>query len=123
MNGFEYTLYQLAESATDLGLLLEYSWDGRSSNPADAPPILFDDDIFMSTRLTLNDVQDSELLAGFVVDRDTRASQLTVEAERRLSDHWNMELESRWFINSGNNNVVSAFRDDSYVTLRLSRYF
>jgi len=123
VGGFEYTLYQLAGSATDLGLLLEYSWDGRSSNPADAPPILFDDDIFVGTRLTLNDVQDSELLAGFVVDRDTRASQLTVEAERRLSDHWNMELESRWFINSGNNNVVSAFRDDSYVTLRLSRYF
>ena len=123
VGGFEYTLYQLAGSATDLGLLLEYSWDGRSSNPADAPPILFDDDIFMGARLTLNDVQDSELLAGFVVDRDTRASQLTVEAERRLSDHWNMELESRWFINSGNSDVVSAFRDDSYVTLRLSRYF
>ena len=123
VGGFEYTLYQLAGSATDLGLLLEYSWDGRSSNPADAPPILFDDDIFVGTRLTLNDVQDSELLAGFVVDRDSRASQLTVEAERRLSDHWNMELESRWFINSGNNNVVSAFRDDSNVTLRLSRYF
>jgi len=123
VGGFEYTLYQLAGSATDLGLLLEYSWDGRSSNPADAPPILFDDDIFVGTRLTLNDVQDSELLAGFVVDRDTRASQLTVEAERRLSDHWNMELESRWFINSGNSDVVSAFRDDSNVTLRVSRYF
>ncbi len=123
VGGFEYTLYQLAGSATDLGLLLEYSWDGRSSNPADAPPILFDDDIFMGARLTLNDVQDSELLAGFIVDRDTRTSQLTVEAERRLSDHWNMELESRWFTNSGNSDVVSAFRDDSYVTLRLSRYF
>ena len=123
VGGFEYTLYQLAGSATDLGLLLEYSWDGRSSNPADAPPIPLDDDIFMGARLTLNDVQDSELLAGFIVDRDTRTSQLTVEAERRLSDHWNMELESRWFTNSGNSDVVSAFRDDSYVTLRLSRYF
>lgn len=123
VGGFEYTLYQLAGSATDLGLLLEYSWDGRSSNVADAPPIALDDDIFMGARLTLNDVQDSELLAGFIVDRDTRTSQLTVEAERRLSDHWNMELESRWFTNSGNSDVVSAFRDDSYVTLRLSRYF
>lgn len=123
VGGFEYTLYQLARSAADLGLLLEYSRDGRSSNLADAPPIALDDDIFMGTRLTLNDVQDSELLAGFIVDRDTRTLQLTVEAERRLSDHWNMELESRWFTNSGNSDVVSAFRDDSYVTLRLSRYF
>jgi len=77
----------------------------------------------MGSRLTLNDVQDSELLVGFVIDRDTRAAQLTVEAERRLDNHWNMELESRWFINSGNSGVVSAFQDDSYVTLRLSRYF
>ncbi|HHH42859.1 MAG TPA: hypothetical protein ENK49_01870 [Gammaproteobacteria bacterium] len=123
VGGFEYTLYQLAGSAADLGLLLEYSWDGRSSNPADAPPVVFDDDIFTGARLTLNDVQDSEVLAGFVVDRDTRATQLTVEAERRLSDHWNLELESRWFLNTGNSGVVSAFRDDSYVTLRISRYF
>ncbi len=123
VGGFEYTLYQLASSAADLGLLLEYSWDGRSSNPADAPPVVLDDDIFTGARLTLNDVQDSELLAGFVVDRNTRATQLTVEAERRLSDHWKLELESRWFLNAGNSGVVSAFRDDSYVTLRVSRFF
>ena len=123
VGGFEYTLYQLAGSAADLGLLLEYSWDGRSSNPADAPPIVLDDDIFTGMRLTLNDVQDSELLAGFVIDRDTRALQVTVEAERRLNNNWNMELESRWFMNAGNSGVVSAFRDDSYITLRLSRYF
>ncbi|HED19670.1 MAG TPA: hypothetical protein ENI74_09240 [Gammaproteobacteria bacterium] len=123
VGGFEYTLYQLVESTADLGLLLEYSWDGRSSNPAEAPPVIFDDDIFMGTRLTLNDVQDSELLVGIVVDRGTRASQLSVEAERRLDNNWKLELESRWFINSGNSGLVSTFRNDSYVTLRVSRYF
>lgn len=123
VGGFEYTLYQMFDSSADLGLLLEYSWDGRDSDPAEAPPVLFDDDIFMGSRLTLNDVQDSELLAGFVIDRDNRATQLSVEAERRLSNHWNLELESRWFINSGNNDVANAFKKDSYVTLRVSRYF
>lgn len=122
VGGFEYTLYQIVDSTADLGLLLEYSWDGRSSNPGDAPPVLFDDDIFAGSRLTLNDVQDSELLAGVVVDRDTRAVQLSVEVERRLDDHWNLELESRWFLNN-DSGLVAVFRDDSYVTLRLSRYF
>ena len=72
--------------------------------------------------MTLNDVQDSELLAGFVIDRDTHATQLSVEAERRLDNHWKLELESRWFLNSGND-VSVAFKKDSNVTLRLARYF
>lgn len=123
VGGFEYTLYQIAESNADLGLLIEYSWDGRDNNPADQPPVLFDDDFFFGSRLTLNDVQDSALLAGFVIDRDTRSVQLSIEAERRLTNYWKLEAESFWFLNSGGGNIVNAFKDDSYVTLRLSRYF
>jgi hypothetical protein len=122
VGGFEYTLYQIVDSSADLGLLLEYSWDGRDSDPAEAPPVLFDDDFFMGTRLTLNDVQDSELLVGFVIDRESHASQLSLEAERRLDNHWKLELESRWFLNSGDD-VAVAFKKDSNVTLRLARYF
>ena len=122
VGGFEYTLYQILESDADLGLLLEYSWDGRDNDPAEAPPIIFDDDLFLGMRLTLNDVQDSELLAGFVIDRDTHASQLSLEAERRLDNHWKIELESRWFLNSGDD-VSAAFKKDSHITLRLARYF
>jgi hypothetical protein len=121
--GFEYTLYQILATDADLGLLLEYSWDGRDSDPAKQPPVLLDDDLFFGARLTLNDVQDSALLAGVVIDRDSQASQLSIEAERRLDSHWKAEVESRWFLNSGGNDVASAFRDDSYVTLRLARYF
>ena len=123
VGGFEYTLYQIVDSSADLGLLLEYSWDGRDSNPAEAPPVLFDDDFFMGTRLTLNDVQDSELLVGVIVDRDTGATQLWLEAERRLTNQWNLELESRWFTNAGDSGLITTFKDDSHITLRLSRYF
>jgi hypothetical protein len=123
VGGFEYTLYQVADSDADLGLLVEYSRDGRSDNPAKQPPVLLDDDLFLGARLSLNDVQGSELLAGVIVDRDSRASQLSVEAERRLTNHWSLELESRWFISSGGNDVAAAFRDDTYITLRMLRYF
>jgi hypothetical protein len=123
IGGFEYTLYQIRETNADLGLLLEYSYDGRSDDPTDAPPVIFDDDLFLGGRLTLNDVQDSQLLAGFVVDRDDHATQLSLEAERRLTNHWNMELESRWFLNSGDRGVLKAFKKDSYLAFRLSRYF
>jgi hypothetical protein len=45
-----------------------------------------------------------------------------VEAERRLDNHWKLELESRWFLNSGDD-IAVAFKKDSHVTLRLARYF
>lgn len=121
--GFEYTLYQLFESDADLGLLLEYSYDGRSDNISEAPPTLFADDLFVGARLALNDVQNTELLAGFVVDRHEHSVQLSIEAERRLTNHWSAELESRWFLNTEQGNVDAAFKDDSYIGLRLSRYF
>jgi hypothetical protein len=123
VGGFEYTLYQLADSNADLGLLLEYNRDGRSNDPQRQPPTLFDDDLFLGSRLTLNDVSDSTLLAGMTVDRDTHAVQLSVEAERRLNNHWKAELEGRWFVNDGDDELVEAFRNDSYVTVRLARYF
>jgi hypothetical protein len=123
IGGFEYTLYQIGESNADLGILLEYSYDGRDDDPAEAPPVIFDDDLFFGGRLTLNDVQDSQLLAGLAIDRDDQASQLSLEASRRLNNHWSTELEGRWFINSGERGVLSAFKKDSYLTLRLFRYF
>jgi hypothetical protein len=123
IGGFEYTLYQIRETDADLGLLLEYSYDGRNDDPAEAPPVIFDDDFFFGARLTLNDVQDSELLAGFSIDRSDRASQLSLEASRRLGNRWTTELEGRWFLNSGDSGVLSAFKKDSHLTFRLSRYF
>ncbi len=123
VGGFEYTLYQVVNSDADLGLLLEYSRDGRSEDFTAAPPVVLDDDIFAGARLVLNDTQSSEILAGVVVDRNDRAYQLSVEAERRLGDRWKLELESRWFLNTRKSPVLSAFKQDSHITLRLSRYF
>ncbi len=123
VGGFEYTLYQILDSDVDLGLLLEYSRDARSNNPAEQPPVLLDDDLFFGARLSLNDVQTTTLLAGVIVDRDSRAMQLSIEAERRLSNHWSLALESRWFPGYGGEDFIAVFRDDSHFTLRLSRYF
>jgi len=123
VGGFEYTLYQIAGSDADLGLLLEYSRDGRSDDFRVAPPTLLDDDIFIATRLALNDTQSSEVLAGIFVDRNDHSYQFSVEAERRLGDRYKLELESRWFLNTSKSPVLSAFKQDSHVILRLSRYF
>ena len=118
--GVEYTLYQLRDSAADLGLLAEYLYDGRD---ATAPPTAFDNDLFLGLRLALNDTQDTSMLAGVIVDLEDQSTLLSIEAERRLGEFWKLEMESRWFINVDRHNVLDTFAADSHITLRLSRHF
>jgi len=118
--GFEYTFYQVAESAADVGLLAEYLHDGRGRA---APPTAFDRDVFVGSRLALNDAQDTQVLLGAVVDLDDGSIVGLLEAERRVGDNYRIELESRFFVSIDATNTLAAFEDDSFVTLRISRYF
>jgi hypothetical protein len=61
VGGFEYTFYQVSESTVDVGLLLEYQYDGRTEFE---PVTIADNDVFVGTRLAFNDVQDTAVLAG-----------------------------------------------------------
>jgi len=122
VGGFEYTVYQLADSTADLGFLLEYLYDSRNKDSTKAPPVMFDDDIFFAARLAMNDTQDSEILVGVLFDRNDHSTIFSFEAKRRLDNHWTLEMESRWFSTKGNTSL-SQLKKDSYVTLRLSRYF
>jgi hypothetical protein len=116
--GFEYTRYQLAGSRADLGLLLEYLYDGRDANPTLAPPTPFDNDLFLGARLALNDVQDTSVLMGVVIDRDDRSRLFSIEAERRLGSHWTIELEARLFREIDRDSDLMAFENDSFLSLR-----
>jgi len=123
VGGFEYTVYQFVNSAADLGFLIEYMYDDRVEDPTIAPPTIFNNDIFLATRLGLNDAQNSSLLAGVLIDRINRSSMLSIEAKRRLSDHWSVEFESRWFLNIKENSSLAPFKKDSFLLLKLARYF
>ena len=128
--GFEYTIYQIFGGA-DLGLLAEYQYDGRDEGfvqeafgPSLAAPVtVADNDVFMGGRLALNDSQDTSALAGLTVDANDQSIGMFIEAERRLGQNWTAELETRLFLNADPENVVAAFRDDDFLTFRLTRYF
>ena len=122
MAGFEYTFFQVMETDADIGLLGEYLYDGREDAPT-APPTLFDDDVFVGARLTLNDTQDTALLLGLVVDVNNQSTMKFVELERRLGDGWTFELEARLFNDVDDNDALNNFRDDDFVTLRSTRHF
>ncbi len=120
VGGFEYTFYGVGDSAADIGLLLEYNYDGRDAN---APPTAFDNDVFVGTRLALNDASDTSVLAGFSVDADTQEMFFNVEAERRFGDNPSAELRLRAFTNSEPHETLHAFERDDYIQLRLSWYY
>lgn len=122
--GFEYTLYGLFETPADLGLLSEYLYDDRDPNPVEAPVTIFDNDLFLGTRLTLNDTQSTELLRGATVDLDTRASVFTIEGSRRLGDAWRVEIEGRLFANVPRSDIgLWGLEDDGYIQIRVARFF
>ncbi len=118
--GFEYTLYQIKRSAVDLGLLVEYLYDGRDDT---ASTTFMQNDVFTGARLTLNDTQGTSLLAGLIVDVENQSTVFSIEAERRIGDRWTLELESRWFIAVDATDPLVSVENDDYVTLRIQRYF
>ncbi len=118
--GFEYTLYQIFESNMDLGLLMEYLGDTRDSM---APVTLFDNDLFMGSRLALNDAQDTSALVGAVVDLNNGSTSFRIEAERRIGDSLKLEVEGQIFAHAATFDPLQAFRKDSFATLRLSYFY
>lgn len=129
--GFEYTVYQLFGRAWDLGLLAEYLYDGRDEGfvaepfglTSASPFTPLQNDVFAGARLAFNDTQDSSVLAGVTVDADDQSLSMFIEAERRIGQNWTAELESRLFFNVDPGNLADAFRDDDFLTLRVTRYF
>ena len=119
--GVEYTFFQAFESDADVGLLTEFLYDGRDEE--DAPPTVFEEDVFVGTRLALNDTQDTTALLGAVFDPGEGSTAIFFEAERRIGDSWKVELETRIFTGVGNSDPASAFENDDFVLLRLSHFF
>jgi hypothetical protein len=131
VGGFEYTLYGISGSGADLGLLAEYQYDGRDEGteieafgPVNAAPFtLADNDVFVGARLAFNDIQDTAILAGMTNDTEDGSKTVLFEASRRLGENWTGDIEARIFTDIDADNPAFAFREDDFVTFRLTRYF
>jgi hypothetical protein len=119
VGGFEYTIPGIADSSADLGLLAEYHHDSRGKD-ATTP---FQKDLFLGTRLAMNDVQSTELLAGAFIDLDDQARSFRVEASRRLGDDMKLNLEAQMISDTDVNEPFHSIRDDDYVQLEWQKFF
>ncbi len=117
--GFEYTLVGLFDSALDLGLIAEYQYDDRGNN-ATTP---FEDDLFLGARLTLNDAQSTEILAGVIADLNEQSRIYSLEASRRLGEQFKLTIEARVLSQVDNADPLFTLSDDDYLLAELAWYF
>jgi hypothetical protein len=123
--GLEYTWFGVAETDMDLGLVVEYMYDSRGFNRQQAllQQSIFQDDFLTALRFSFNDVQDTQILAGVIFDRTHNTKLYSVEASRRLWDHWKIEVEARFFSSIPSNDFAYIFRTEDHVRAQLSYHF
>ena len=117
--GFEYTLYGIFETFTDLGILLEYGWDERGTNALS----INQNDIYLGARLALNNTNDTAILFGGSYDLDFNTKSFLLEASQRLNDFWTFELDANIFIAGDQEDFASSFDSDDLIQLTLERHF
>lgn len=131
--GFERTLVGFMGGRADLGVVAEYMFDDRDEA---ATTTLFEHDLALGTRWSLNDVADTQALVGVIWDVDTDEYVFKVEGSRRLGETWTLLLEGRVFggadepdsaavlqsLFDADNKSASLQRDD-FLQLELTRYF
>lgn len=120
--GFEYTFFQKWNRGDgDIGVLAEYLFDDRQTRHGF--PTAFQNDLFLGSRLSWNDIQDTAALAGVALDIDDGSTSARLEFERRFGNAWKLELQAQIFAHANDDNLLDVFRRDSFLTLSLARYF
>ena len=117
--GFEYTLSNVGNSGIDIGILAEYLYDNRD----DLAFSSLDNDLFIGSRLAFNDVQSTEILAGFAQDLSQSSKFFRLEASRRIGEQYKLSVESQLFFTIDEREFLSAFQQDSYLRMELIRFF
>lgn len=118
--GFEYSFYGVRDTDIDVGIVAEYLWDERGID-ADT---LFQDDLFVATRIAGNDINANTLLAGVVLDLEFDSLIYSVEYSRRIGDSAKLSIEARVFDNIDDRDRLAAgIARDDLIQLTLSRYF
>ncbi len=131
--GFERTFVRVFDSGADFGLIGEYLYDERGD---EAFNTLFENDVAIGGRLSLNDFADTKALLGVVVDVNNDDYLVTLEASRRLSNSWLFSIEGRFFTGGNNlpadappqdvldpSNKTAWLQDDDYLQVEFKKFF
>ncbi len=117
--GFEYTVADFRESDLELGLLMEYMNDSRDEFSATA----FQNDLFIGSRWTLNDVQGTTFILGGIFDLDHPTRSFRLEASRRIGNNWTLTGEVQVLEHTDRRELQYGLRNDDFIGIELARFF
>ncbi len=114
--GFEYTQIGILSSRLDLGWIAEFNYDDRYEKSP----------LALGTRLTFNDIHDSQILSGILRHEETGETNVFVEASRRIKNCCRLSFESIYF-NGGNDsntlpNMFKYLRKDDFIRFEFIYY-
>ena len=119
MAGFERTTVGVMGTNHDLGFLMEYQFDERDNNFFATGQ----NDLMMGVRWTFNDIDGTEVLAGYIQDLDESGTYSGfIEASSRMTDNWRWKLDAYFF----SADVVDTYlymRRDDQVQMTLEYFF
>ncbi len=119
VGGFEYTLPRFMGTYADIGLLLEYHYDSRGE-VSSAP---LQNDLFIGSRVALNDLGNTECLLGAYIDQDNNTKSYNLQLSRRINDSFGMYLEAQFFENVDEADPLHDYRNDSFISLEIEYFF
>jgi hypothetical protein len=120
VGGFEYTFYDVKVTGMDIGVLMEFHYDGRG----DEAQTIYQNDSFLGGRLELNDVDATRVLGGVVIDNEYGSEYWTLEASRRLGEYTRVNLDFQWITSADErDDKLYSLRKDSFIRLEVKRFF
>ncbi len=119
--GLEYTFSAIFGSDADVSIVAEYLYDERAED--DRFIATFDDDVFIGSRIGLNNTADTQMLGGVIVDRNHGSKIYSLEATQRLSDSTLLGLETRFVSDVGADDPINIAEHEDSVRLTLSLFF
>lgn len=114
--GFEYTQIGVLQTRIDLGWVVEFNHDDRlESSP-----------FVLGTRLSFNDIYDSQILSGFIVNDKSKELGFLLEASRRIGECCMLSIEGVYFDDTDEDNgqkkLFQAFKQDDFLRAEFIYY-
>ena len=119
ITGLEYVFTRVFNKVWDLNFFTEYSNDDRGSYSTD----IFQNDLFIGSRINLNDVEGTEITQALTIDLDGNGNTGSIEISTRLKDSLRISGDYNFYWSSNNTDIMYSFRRDNYLGFNITRYF
>lgn len=119
VGGSEYSIFSLFGTRADMTLVAEWSVDKRRERATTR----FDNDLFLASRLALNDFQGTMFTLSFLLGNDNDSMISALELSRRISDSMSLAMELVHFNQIAADDVLYSIQNDSYLELSIKYGF